>query len=588
MKQNRVRNDDDHVARKAPQRRSPSGARTNVEPAKAAASEKLTIGEEIRKSFAGIDAPDSLSQFRFPMKPAQAASFAALIERLILDEFAPASVLINRKYEIIGALGPLTSYLEFISGEIRGNLLAMARQGLRAKIRSALRTALQSGEAAAESDARVKRNGIYVTCMIKVGPIAEYQEMKNLFLITFQDREGVETTSVEALAKPTTNRKGLYFDHLEYELRSTREELQSTVKLLAKALSHLGEGVMITADHVDWPESQILFVNDAMCQITGYTSDELIGQSPRILQRGDSSREDLDHIRQELSAGRSCRIEFVNYRKDGTSYDAELFTTPLFDDDGRRTNFVAIHQDISQRKELERHVLEIALNEQQRFGQELHDCTGQELTALSLFADALTGSLNQRPRKTSDGKATWLLDELDLVTFRQTAQKLSQGLAESKRLVQQLSRGIMPVQIEANGLRAALEELATETNGLRNSCCTFECSAPIMLANDTMATHLYRIAQEAINNSLRHSQAAHLGISLSQSETEVILEVNDDGIGFSPAFLGQIEIPERRRGIGLSIMRYRAGIIGGRLVVTRQEQGGMQIQCIIPRRIKLP
>jgi PAS domain S-box-containing protein len=130
------------------------------------------------------------------------------------------------------------------------------------------------------------------------------------------------------------------------------------VKLLTEAVSHLGEGVLITSDKLDWPGPHIVFVNDAMCQITGYTAEELIGQSPRVLQGDDSNRETLDRIKAELSAGRSVLAEVINYRKDGTPYDAELFITPMYNAEGRRTNFVSVHRDITERKRAEQQLRE--------------------------------------------------------------------------------------------------------------------------------------------------------------------------------------------------------------------------------------
>lgn len=125
------------------------------------------------------------------------------------------------------------------------------------------------------------------------------------------------------------------------------------VKLLGEAVANLAEGVLITGADLDWPGPRIVFVNDALCRITGYDAEELIGQSPRILQGESTARDELQRIKSELSAGRSCRAELVNYRKDGTAYDAEFFITPLNDEQGRLTNFVSIHRDVGERKRRE-------------------------------------------------------------------------------------------------------------------------------------------------------------------------------------------------------------------------------------------
>lgn len=141
--------------------------------------------------------------------------------------------------------------------------------------------------------------------------------------------------------------------NLGESLADRTDELERSLnelRLLSEAVSNLGEGVLITNDSLEWPGPQIVFVNDALCRITGYTAKELIGRSPRILQGKETDRETLDQIKTELSAGRSCEAELVNYRKDRTRYDAELFITPLSNAEGQRTNFVSIHRDITEQK----------------------------------------------------------------------------------------------------------------------------------------------------------------------------------------------------------------------------------------------
>ena len=400
-------------------------------------------------------------------------------------------------------------------------------------------------------------------------------------------------TTLQDITKRKRAEEALH--HLNETLEKRVAEQMREIRLLAEAVSNLGEGVLITSIESEWPGPRIVFVNEAMCRISGYTLDEMVGQTPRILHGDGTQRETLDRIRAELSAGRSCPAELVYYRKDGTPYDAELFITPLVDAQGRRTNFVSIHRDISERKraeqalrereerlraildtaadaiitldrrgmitavnpatermfgytqdellgqdieilvppycdeddgcfarylptgkariidvgrrkegstfpidlvvskinqdafagiirdvserrKLQQHLLEIAGEEQRRIGQELHDGIGQELTGLSLFAGTLSETLEVLARKEADGKATWVLEEADFLRLRQTASRLSRGLVEANRHVHDLSHGIMPVQIDAEGLRSALQELAATTDAQQNVTCCFECN----------------------------------------------------------------------------------------------------------------
>ncbi|MDX1930954.1 MAG: PAS domain S-box protein [Pirellulaceae bacterium] len=137
--------------------------------------------------------------------------------------------------------------------------------------------------------------------------------------------------------------------HLNADLENRVAKQVREVRLLAHAISHLAEGVMITEGTLDFPGPKILFVNDALCRMTGYTQEELVGSTPHILYGPLTNLESLEFITRELSSNRACTVELVNYQKDGTSYDNELFISPLFDEQGNRINFVSIQRDVSER-----------------------------------------------------------------------------------------------------------------------------------------------------------------------------------------------------------------------------------------------
>ncbi|HTN76889.1 MAG TPA: PAS domain S-box protein [Pirellulaceae bacterium] len=509
----------------------------------------------------------------------------------------------------------------------------------------------------------------------------------HMAIVDISDRKQAE----EALRKLTTS--------LEQQVADQTRE----VRLLAKAISNLGEGVVITGDDVDWPNPVILFVNEAMCQVTGYKAEELIGQSMRLLQGAPF---DQEHVRQRLSRGHPVACELRSFRKDGTPYDAEVFVTPLYNATGQRTNFISIHRDISDRKraeqtlraseermrailqtatsaivtidnrgrikevnpaaermfgycaaellgknvsllmpppfcvehdqyiarflstgiphiigigrelmalrkdgtvfpielavsqvdhlglftgilvdisvrrELQRNVLEIAAEEQRRIGQELHDGTGQELTGLTLIAGVIRDILGGLPSHAAAGQATWQLTAPVMARLNTMAETLCAKLAECHRNVQQLSHGIMPVQVDAEGLRSALADLADGINRTHSLTCHFDCPTPVAIGDNTIATHLYRIAQEAVSNALRHSGARQIQIALRQEGNHIILQICDDGSGIA---MDHGTKTKAAQGLGLRTMLYRAGIIGGTLHIERGPQGGTWITCNVLR-----
>jgi len=266
-------------------------------------------------------------------------------------------------------------------------------------------------------------------------------------------------------------------------------------------------------------------------------------------------------------------------RKDGSMFAIDLAVSEV----DHMGLFTGILRDISRRKELEKQVLAISAQEQRRIGQELHDVTGQELTGLTLVAGTLALMLKEKPHKYDESEPGFLLSETELQQLRQMAERLTNGLTEANQHVQQLSHGIMPVQVEPSGLRAALQELCFISNLSPKLSCTCEIPESIEVANNTTATQLYRIAQEAVNNALRHSFADQLHISLHQENGLTILEVTDNGIGIKSSRDKAKDSKRRPDGFGLGIMSYRASMIGGELHVGPREPTGTCVRCVVRR-----
>jgi signal transduction histidine kinase len=159
----------------------------------------------------------------------------------------------------------------------------------------------------------------------------------------------------------------------------------------------------------------------------------------------------------------------------------------------------------------------------------------------------------------------------------ETSSKLVRGLKVANQHVQSLSHGIMPVQIDAEGLQAALMELASSTTVTGKADCKFIHHGAPYIESNTVATHLYRIAQEAVNNALRHGKSTDIRISLSTNDERTELEVSDNGIGFDEGNLRQ----HHREGMGLQIMEYRAHVIGAVLSISPGSNHGTIVRCTI-------
>ncbi len=138
----------------------------------------------------------------------------------------------------------------------------------------------------------------------------------------------------------------------------------------------------------------------------------------------------------------------------------------------------------------------------------------------------------------------------------------------------ELARGLSPVRLEAEGLTDALRELAVGTRKVFGCDCRFRCDPPVLVPDHTVAIHLYRIAQEAVSNAIKHGKAQRIDIGLTAHGRSVTLAVKDNGTGLPR------RLP-RRTGMGLRIMRYRAEVIGGALMVEPVPGGGTRVLCTV-------
>lgn len=222
---------------------------------------------------------------------------------------------------------------------------------------------------------------------------------------------------------------------------------------------------------------------------------------------------------------------------------------------------IATGIDITEQKRLEQAVLEVSNSEQRRIGQDLHDGLGQHLTGIAFMSKVLE-------QKLADQSLPEAADAAKIVKL------VNDGIHKTRVL----ARGLLPgVSSEPLGLMSALQHWASEVEDLFQVSCRFECEEPVLISNDAAVNHLYRIVQEAVHNAIRHGKAKNIGIGLIALGGRGTLTIQDDGSG-----IREPKQDTQRPGMGLSIMRYRAGMIGGLLEITRSEPGGTLVTCEFP------
>lgn len=210
---------------------------------------------------------------------------------------------------------------------------------------------------------------------------------------------------------------------------------------------------------------------------------------------------------------------------------------------------------VVERRAVEREIADIAMREQRMIGRDLHDGLGQQVAGLGMIARSLHRRLEQR----KDPEAA-------------AAARLLQGLEEAKSQLRMLARGLTPVEVDAEGLMSALADLAEGVEEAADVHCTFRCQETVHITNNFRATHLFRIAQEAVNNAVRHGNPSQVDVRLRLEDTRLLLEIEDDGCGMKGN-------PAQADGLGIRNMTFRARLIQGNLDFRTSAKGGVLVSC---------
>jgi len=360
-------------------------------------------------------------------------------------------------------------------------------------------------------------------------------------------------------------------------IKSAEKKLRREHELNEAIINTTQQIVLLLDTH-----GRIVRFNKYLEDLTGWPLAEVKGKDWFDIFLPVQERGQIRDVYDQALSGKRTRAK-VNpiVTRDGRLRDIEWYDAPLNDAGGKPIGLLCTGMDITDQRELQKQVLETAAEEDRRIGQELHDGVQQVLTGLELFAASMLRDLDKLERREFEGATCRTIGEAGFQTIRGRIIKIRDGLEEVHHLIQVLSRGIMPVQVDALGLNAALRELASATDAQTDFQCSYWSPEVIEVADNTTATHLYRIAQEAINNAMRHSRGDEIRISLLNEREKLVLEISDNGIGFNVTEDGAGGVSGKYQGIGLRAMHYRASLIGATLQIESGEGDGSNIRCIV-------
>ncbi len=333
-----------------------------------------------------------------------------------------------------------------------------------------------------------------------------------------------------------------------------RKRAEETLRTQARVLETMREGVVLFR-----PGGEIRLANPAAGRLFGVPAESLVGAPVSRLALSGDMLERIARLQSDIEQGTAASArEWLARRADGSEFLVEgVFSAVEFTGESM---IIGVLQDVTDRRQLERAIIETSTFEQQRIASDLHDGLGQELTGIALLLRSAAGRLS------------------DDVAAGQALLREATGLLDAAvQSARALAHGLAPAALELGGLPGALADLASRVRRTYGIRAQFRRNLDAPLQLDTaQANHLYRIAQEGVNNAVRHGRATFITLRLSADAAQVKVEIVDNG--------GGIRTPDRRSsaGMGLRIMEYRAHMLGGELLIETPRRGGTAICCCVP------
>lgn len=351
----------------------------------------------------------------------------------------------------------------------------------------------------------------------------------------------------------------------EVRIRKQAESaLHDQKEILSSILDSMDDGVVVVSG-----EGRIITCNPAAQRLVGGAEEgvdagEWVTRIEKSQQGHPTNAHGKIHPLRLAVTEKIAGYEEISIQrsKENERTPLSLTVLPLLGRDSKQGGVVLVFHDLTIQRKLEKQISEASEREQRRIGQDLHDGICQHFVGVAFAAGTLQSELEamQLPAQ-ADGAA-------------EIALLVRDGIQQTKNL----ARGLYPMGIE-EGLKVALESLATisrERSGIR---CLFSHSGHEFPLDTAAAGHLYRVAQEAVSNAIHHGKPGLIRIHLARQEDLLILTVTDDGKGLAPA-------EGTKRGIGMQIMRYRAQMIGATLEITSREGEGTEVESTLPLHIK--
>ena len=330
---------------------------------------------------------------------------------------------------------------------------------------------------------------------------------------------------------------------MENELRSTKNQLQEIIDNTTAVI------------YLKDIEGRYLMINKRYEELFHIKKEEIHGKTDHNIFPNDVADILRKHDINVINTKAPIEIEeLIPHGDELHTYFSVKF--PVYDNSYVMYGVCGISTDITERKKIEKEILEIEENERNRIGRDLHDSIGQLLTIIFIKSQVLQKELEMKALK-NESKQAEKITELTKSTIKHTRM---------------LAKGLSPLSDDEDTLYKMLEELVFNMENIHGISCTFEGDQNALSYDYSVKTNLYRIAQEAINNAVKHAKPKNITVRIFSENGNTIFQVKDDGKGINESL-------DKKKGLGLNTMKYRANLIGASLNIRNSINGGTIVDC---------
>jgi PAS domain S-box-containing protein len=367
------------------------------------------------------------------------------------------------------------------------------------------------------------------------------------------DAEAMKLGAADFLSKDKLD-SALLERSIRYSVKhyETLQKLRESEARLASFMHHVPCAVFIKN-----LQGRYVFVNETCERVFRRKLDQWVGRTDVDLW-SKSLANKFKQIDQQIIAEKKAVETTESVQNDEGTQHWLTTRFPILDEKGEPTMIGGAAINITESRRLEREIQTVSEREQRRIGQDLHDGLGQYLTGIACMVKVLGAKLAEKNLPEAGD-----------------AQRITAMVNETIQQTRDLARGLCPVELETNGLQAALQELASRVTKLFNTKCEFDSTGVVQMYDNAAAVHLYRIAQEAINNAIKHGQASEIRLGLTSANGQIVLTVQDNGSGLPK------NGHHKPSGMGMRVMNYRAAMIGANVQLETPSDGGVMVKCTV-------